>query len=184
MAKNTANSLRRMVYAALFGALTAIGAFMVIPLQPVPITLQTLFFSLAGILLGGAAGALSQIVYVLLGIIGLPVFAGGKAGIGILLGPTGGYLIGFIAGAYVIGKITEFLGKPGYWGLAVTLVLGHLVLYTLGTFQLMIVAELSLSKALLIGVYPFLIGDIVKLAATVWIAVKLRQYFPLGGKIL
>ena len=75
-------SLRGMVYAALFGALTAVGAYIIIPLPPVPITLQTLFMGLAALLLGGRLGALSQTVYVLLGVIGLPVFAGGKAGPG------------------------------------------------------------------------------------------------------
>ena len=83
-------SLRGMVYAALFGALTAVGAYIIIPLPPVPITLQTLFLGLAALLLGGRLGALSQTVYVLLGVIGLPVFAGGKAGLGVLLGPDGG----------------------------------------------------------------------------------------------
>lgn len=184
MSRNNTNTLRRMVYAALFGALTAMGAFMVIPMQPVPITLQTLFTGLAGLLLGSSAGALSQVVYVLLGIIGLPVFAGGKAGFGVLLGPTGGYLIGFIVGAYVIGKMSELRPKSGYLWLAAALLAGSLVFYTFGTIQLMITADLSLNKALLIGVFPFLPGDIFKLLAAIWIAIKLRRYFPLGGKIL
>jgi biotin transport system substrate-specific component len=96
-----------MIYAAMFGAATAMGAYIMIPLPPVPITLQTLFVVLAGALLGGRLGALSQVVYLLLGIIGLPVFHGGKGGLGILLGPTGGYLVGFIAAAYVVGKLIE-----------------------------------------------------------------------------
>jgi len=75
-------SLRGMVYASMFGALTAIGAYIIIPLPPVPITLQTLFLNPAGALPGGYLGALSQVVYILLGVIGLPVFAGGKAGLG------------------------------------------------------------------------------------------------------
>jgi len=88
MAENK-RSLRGMVYASMFGALTAVGAYIMIPLPPVPVTLQTLFVFLAGALLGGSLGALSQVVYILLGVIGLPVFAGGKAGAGVLLGPTG-----------------------------------------------------------------------------------------------
>lgn len=176
--------LRRMVYAALFGALTAMGAFMVIPLQPVPITLQTLFTGLAGILLGGATGAMSQIVYVLLGIIGLPVFSGGKAGIGILFGPSGGYLIGFIVGAYVIGKLTEARRKPGLFWVLMTLFIGNVVIYSLGTVQLMVVAHLSLYKALLVSVAPFLIGDLIKLMTTAWIAIKLSKYFPGRGGTL
>ncbi|MFA6414125.1 MAG: biotin transporter BioY, partial [Syntrophales bacterium] len=90
MRKDKGTSLRGMAYASMFGALTAAGAYIMIPLPPVPITLQTFFVSLAGALLGGYLGAMSQVVYVLLGVIGLPVFAGGKAGAGVLLGPTGG----------------------------------------------------------------------------------------------
>ena len=153
--------LRQMVYAAMFGALTAIGAFIVIPLQPVPITLQTLFTSLAGVLLGGYGGALSQIVYVLLGIIGLPVFAGGKAGLGVLLGPTGGYLIGFIAAAFVIGKIIRVKRECGLAWIILALVAGNLVIYALGTLQLSLVAHISLFKAAVVGVVPFLIGDLL-----------------------
>lgn len=169
------SQLRRMVYAAMFGALTAIGSLIVIPMQPVPITLQTLFTGLAGVLLGGSAAALSQVVYVLLGIIGLPVFAGGKAGLGILFGPTGGYLIGFIVGAYVIGKITEARQEPGVVWITMALVVGNLVIYTLGVTQLSLIAHLSVIKALLVGVVPFLLGDLVKLSATVLIASLLRK---------
>lgn len=171
----TNSQLRRMVYAAMFGALTAIGSLIVIPMQPVPITLQTLFTSLAGILLGGYTGALSQIVYVLLGIIGLPVFAGGKAGLGTLFGPTGGYLIGFIIAAYVIGKIVEIRKEPGLAWITMSLVIGNLVIYALGVSQLAYLAHLSLFKALLLGVVPFLIGDLLKLLAAVLISTKLRK---------
>jgi len=106
MGQQTA-SLRGMVYASMFGAMTAVGAWLIIPFPLVPITLQTLFLNLAAALLGGYLGALSQIIYISLGIIGLPVFAGGKAGFGVLMGPTGGYLAGFIAGAYLMGKLVE-----------------------------------------------------------------------------
>ncbi len=173
--KNARFSLRQMVYASMFGALTAIGAFIVIPLQPVPITLQTLFTGLAAILLGGNTGALSQVIYVLLGIIGLPVFAGGKAGLGTLLGPSGGYLFGFIIGAYIIGRIAEARKQPGVPWLILSLFAGHLIIYTLGILQLSIITHFSLVKALMVGVVPFLPGDIIKILATVFIGVKLRK---------
>lgn len=171
------SSLRRMVYAAMFGAMTAIGAFIVIPLQPVPISLQSLFCGLAGVLLGGYTGALSQVVYVLLGIIGLPVFAGGKAGLGTLFGPTGGYLIGFIAAAFVIGKMVEVRREPGLIWMGMALVVGNLVIYALGILQLSFVADISLIKSLLVGVIPFLPGDLLKLVAAAMIGLKLRQQF-------
>ncbi len=100
---------RDMVLVALFAALTAIGGWLSFPLpfSPVPITLQVLFVLLAGALLGPMRGALSQIIYVLIGAIGLPVFAQFSGGIGILVGPTGGYLIGFIVAAFLVGLIVE-----------------------------------------------------------------------------
>jgi biotin transport system substrate-specific component len=170
-----------MVYASLFGALTAVGAYIIIPLPPVPITLQTLFMGLAGTLLGGRLAALSQIVYLLLGIIGLPVFAGGKAGLGILFGPTGGYLIGFVAAAFVIGRLASLRERPGFVWLCLSLVAGTAVLYTLGVLQLSLVARLAPLKALAVGVLPFLPGDAIKIILAVIIALKLRE--RLGGKL-
>lgn len=164
-----------MIYAAMFGAITAVGAYIVIPLPPVPITLQTLFTALSGALLGGGLGALSQIIYVLLGLIGLPVFAGGKAGLGVLFGPTGGYLIGFILGAFVTGKLIELKKKPGITWIAVSMVAGFLVLYAAGVLQLSIVAKLGFAKALSLGMIPFLIGDALKIAVATFVVLKLRE---------
>ena len=174
-------SLRGMVYASLFGALTAVGAYIIIPLPPVPITLQTLFLGLAGTLLGARLAALSQIVYILLGIIGLPVFAGGKAGLGVLFGPTGGYLIGFVAAAFVIGKLASLKERPGFAWLCLSLVAGTAALYALGVLQLSWVARLDPVKALAVGVLPFLPGDAVKILLTALIALKLRD--RLRGKL-
>lgn len=179
-------SLRGMVYAAMFGATTAIGAYIVIPLPLVPITMQTFFVSLAAALLGGTLGALSQVVYVLLGVIGLPVFAGGKAGFGVLMGPTGGYLAGFIVGAYIIGKLIEMKEKPGFLWMAFAMLIGHVALYVLGVAQLMFVAKLTLGKAFAVGVLPTLPGGAIKIVAAAFVAVKLRdkirQVFPLPEK--
>jgi len=168
-------SLRGMAYAAMFGAVTAVGAYMIIPLPLVPLTMQTFFVSLAPALLGGALGALSQVIYVLIGVIGFPVFAGGKAGLGVLMGPTGGYLIGFIAGAYIMGKLIEIRGKPGFVWMALAMVVGHIALYALGVAQLMLVAKLSLGKAFAVGVVPTLPGGILKILAAALVAVKLRD---------
>jgi len=168
------NSLRGMVYASLFGALTALGAYMIIPLPPVPITLQTVFLGLAGTLLGGRLGALSQTVYLLLGIIGLPVFAGGKAGLGVLFGPTGGYLIGFVAAAFVIGKLTAIKTRPGFAWLCFSIISGEAVMYGF------LVARLAPLQALAVGLLPFLPGDGIKILLTAWVALKLQD--RLGGK--
>jgi biotin transport system substrate-specific component len=168
-------SLRGMAYASLFGALTAVGAYIMIPLPPVPITLQTLFVNLSGALLGGGLGALSQIVYILLGVIGLPVFAGGKAGAGILIGPTGGYLIGFVVGAFIIGKLTALRRQPGLLWLIGSMSAGIAAVYALGIIQLMVVAKLGLAKALAVGLLPPLPGDLVKIVAAALICRKVRE---------
>ena len=103
------NKLKGMVFAALFAALTAAVAWFKIPLPftPVPITLQTLAVLLSGAMLGAYYGALSMIIYLALGALGLPVFAGGSSGIGALLGPTGGYLFSYPIASFVIGKMLE-----------------------------------------------------------------------------
>jgi len=163
-----------MAYASMFGALTAVGAYIMIPLPPVPITMQTLFVSLAGALLGGYLGALSQVVYILLGVIGLPVFAGGKAGFGVLIGPTGGYLIGFVVGAFIIGKLTSLRREPGLLWLMGAMAAGISIVYTLGIIQLMIVAKLSFVKAISVGLLPPLPGDIIKIVIASLICRKIR----------
>ena len=175
MMKREVLSLRGMVYASMFGAITAVGAYIVIPLPLVPITMQTFFVSLAPALLGGALGALSQVIYVLIGLIGLPVFAGGKAGFGVLIGPTGGYLAGFIIGAYIIGKLIEMKRQPGFVWMVSAMVVGHVALYALGVAQLMFVAKLSLGKAVAVGVIPTLPGGIAKILAAAFVALKLRD---------
>ena len=168
------SSLRGMAYASMFGALTALGAYLMIPLPPVPVTMQTLFVILAGTLLGGYLGALSQVVYILLGVIGLPVFSGGKAGFGVLIGPTGGYLIGFVVGALVIGKLTSLKRDPGLLWLMGSMLAGVAIIYTLGIAQLMLVAKLDFIKAISVGLLPPLPGDIIKIVVAAFICRKIR----------
>jgi biotin transport system substrate-specific component len=152
-----------LVKVALLAALTAIGAWIVIPLPftEVPVTLQVFFVLLAGALLGPFFGALSQIVYLLLGAFGLPVFAGGASGIGVIAGPTGGYLIGFILAAFCIGLLLQLLGRKFYWYL-LAMLFGILIIYIFGVLQLACVNRLSLVKAILLGAAPFIVVDIIK----------------------
>ncbi|MCF8012256.1 MAG: biotin transporter BioY [Clostridiales bacterium] len=168
-------TVRGMIYAAMFGAVTAIGAYIAIPAVPVPITLQTLFLNLAAVLLGGSLGALSQVIYVLLGIIGLPVFSGGTAGLGVLFGPTGGYLLGFIAGAFIIGKLVEMKKNPGIAWIIVSMLAGMVVIYIFGALQLSIAGGLSIKKAAVAGVLPFLPGDFLKIIIAALTSVKIKD---------
>lgn len=174
--------LRSMVYASLFGALTAIGALIIVPMQPVPFTLQTFFTALSAVLLGGRTGALSQMVYVILGCMGLPVFAGGKAGLGVLLGPTGGYLIGFIVGAYIIGKIVETRAEAGIIWIAMAILAGDLLIYSIGTLWLSIITHFSLVKSLFVGVVPFVLPEILKLLAAAILASRIKAQYAMRGK--
>lgn len=166
-------SIRGMIHAALFGAATAAGAYILIPLPPVPITLQTLFLYLAGALLGGRPAALSQAIYVLVGIMGFPVFAGGKAGLGVLFGPTGGYLWGFLLGAYAIGFLMERRPTPPFLYILFSMIAGTVLIYLPGVLQLSLVAGFSLQKAFWAGAAPFLIGDFLKILVAAMAAVKL-----------
>jgi biotin transport system substrate-specific component len=156
---------------ALFAALTAVGAYIwfPLPISPVPITLQTLFVYLAGIILGSRLASLSQVLYICLGVVGLPVFSGGKAGLGVLLGPTGGYLIGFIIAGYVIGKMVESKNKCGYVWILISLIVGTAVIYVLGVIQLSVWMNIGLDKAVFLGTLPFLVGDALKIAVALYV---------------
>jgi biotin transport system substrate-specific component len=165
-------NIRQMTLVSLFAALTAVGAFISIPLYPVPLSLQTLFTLLAGMTLGSVMGASSQIIYVLLGVIGLPVFAGFKAGIGILFGPTGGFLFGFIISAYVIGRTIETIKEKNIFYYLLAGFAGTVIIYFIGVTQLSLVTGIGIKKALLIGALPFLPGDILKIIAASFIARK------------
>jgi len=167
-------NIRQMTLVSLFAALTAVGALISIPIYPVPLTLQTLFTLLAGMTLGSVMGALSQIIYVLLGVVGLPVFAGFKAGIGILFGPTGGFLFGFIFSAYIIGKLIELKKEKNIFYYFLAGFLGIVIIYFIGVIQLALVTGIGIKRALLIGALPFLPGDILKIIAASSITYKLR----------
>lgn len=169
----SAQQLKRMVYAALMASLTAAGAFIAVPIGPVPIVLQNLFVMLAGLLLGGRWGLISVGVYLLAGAVGLPVFAGGTGGLGKFVGPTGGYLLGFAAAAYLIGVISES-GRGHVAVDVLAMVAGTCTVYAFGVPWLKVVTGMSLSKAFAVGMFPFLIGDALKIAAAVPIARAIR----------
>ena len=165
--------LRMMVYASLLAALTAAGAYLAIPIGPVPIVLQNLFILLAGLLLGSRWGFASVGVYLLAGALGLPVFAGGLGGIGRLVGPTGGYLVGFLPAVFVIGWITEKAKERVYVDV-IAMICGTAIIYVFGVTWLQRLTGMTLSKTLAVGMYPFLIGDVLKIAVAVPIAKALR----------
>jgi len=165
--------LRWMVLASLMAALTAVGAYIHVPIGPVPIVLSTLFVLLSGLLLGSRWGLASMGLYLLVGAIGIPVFAGGKGGFAHFLGPTGGYLFGYVLAAGVVGLISEH--SRGLLILDIFAILvGSIAIYGLGVPWLKMVTQMSWTKTLMVGMVPFLIGDAMKAAVAVVLARSVR----------
>lgn len=170
---NQNSQLKNSVYASLFVALIAMGAFIAIPIGPVPIVLQNMFVLLAGIILGPVWGLACVGIYLLIGFAGLPVFAGGTSGMGKLFGPTGGYLLGYLPAVFVTGTISKAMKKT-MAGDVLAMIVGSLIVYAAGVPWLKLAFSLSWSKALAAGMVPFLIGDGLKIAAAALIARKIR----------
>lgn len=171
-------SARKLVYTALFAVLTAVGAFLRIPLGVSSITLQFLFTAMAGVLLGAGGGALSQAVYVVLGLVGLPIFTAG-GGFGYVLQPTFGFLLGLIPSAAVIGALTRRSTSP--LRIALACVAGLAVLYAVGVPYMALILNgymgkgMSVSALLWAGMLPFLPGDAIKIAVTAVLCPLLRK---------
>ena len=178
LVKNRLN-IRIMAVVGLMVAVCGICAQISIPLpfSPVPLTLQTLAVMIAALMLGPRWGTLVMAVYALCGIVGIPVFTQAKAGIGALLGPTGGFIWGFIPGAFVIGILAGDINKELKFAKAVAAALaGLVVIYACGVWQLSVVAGLGLGKAFLVGALPYLPLEAGKLllAAKIVNAVRRR----------
>lgn len=158
-------TVRNQVLCALFTALIAVGAFIRIPIPVVPFTLQFLFTTLAGILLGPKLGAISVLLYILLGLAGFPVFAAG-GGIGYVFQPSFGYLIGFFFGAYVTGMIANKVQEPSLKRLLSANFSGLLLVYALGMAYCWAISRFYLGDAITVRtllLYCFLLpipGDI------------------------
>lgn len=174
------SNLKPLVFAALFAALTAAVAPFKIPLgfTPVPITLQTLVVLMSGAMLGPYYGALSMILYVVVGTLGLPVFAGGGSGIGAILGPTGGYLISYFIAAFAIGKTLQLRKNPKFLDYIFAMIVGTIIIYVLGAGWGMVVTGLGIAAIIAGWVLPFIIGDTIKLLAAAYIAknVDIKKY--------
>lgn len=158
---------------ALFIALIAIGGYIIIPMVPVPITLQTLFVLLCGCVMKRYA-IIPVTLYVFLGTLGLPVFHQFTSGPGILLGPTGGYLIGFIIAAAIVGIFYE--NKNRFFR-ATGLVLGTFTITLFGVLWISFSTGMTLFDAVLIGALPFIIGSVIKIAIAYVIAERIEGQY-------
>ncbi len=149
---------RRIAYTAAFVGLITLGGWLSIPFLPVPITLQTLFVLLAGAILR-RWGVIPVGLYILFGILNIPVFHSGLSGLGILLGPTGGYILGFLPGVLIVGFAYEHTSPPIRIG---GIVLANLAIYSVGILWLLYSTGISFLYALIFGMAIFLPGDILK----------------------
>ncbi len=163
--------LRMTVHASLLAALIAAGAYIAVPIGPVPIVLQNMFILLAGLLLGSRWGLAAVGIYLLAGACGFPVFAGGTGGIGRFAGPTGGYLIGYLPAVFIVGLLSKYEKTTLD---VVGMILATFVIYTIGVTWLQMITGIAFSKALAVGMYPFLVGDAFKIAAAAAIAKAIR----------
>ncbi|MCI9124447.1 MAG: biotin transporter BioY [Eubacterium sp.] len=171
--------LRMTVCCALFTALIIIGGYISIPIPigPVPIALADFFVMLAGLFLGAKYGLACTVLYLVLGALGLPVFAGGSAGLAILFGPTGGFLFGYLLTAASSGAIVGKKPNSPHAAIRIlaALLVGNILLYTVGVPWLKIQMGLSWPAALAGGLTPFIPGIVIKIAAAVTIA---RLFLP------
>lgn len=177
------SKLRPLIFTALFAALTAAGAMIRIPLPPSAFTLQFLCAAMSGVLLGPVYGPLSQLVYLALGLLGLPVFASG-GGFTYVLQPTFGFLLGAVAASWLIGRLCR--GNSSPLRIALACLAGLAALYTVGVPYMALLCRLYLQQTWTMGrllaaaVLPFLPADMLKILVCVLLAPRLSAYL---GKI-
>lgn len=168
-------NVRSMALCALFAAITAVLSQLVIPIGPVPISMSTLAVLLAGGLLGARDGTISQLIYLLIGAVGVPVFSGFSGGLGKLASPTGGYIIGYIFMALVIGLLIPHCGNKLRY-IIPTFALGLLVCYAFGTVWYIALTHTGIGAAMMACVVPFLPGDAVKIVLSALLTTKLYRH--------
>lgn len=171
-----------MILAAIIAALTAVVAQvkLLLPITVVPVTLQVLMVYLAGALLGPVWGAISMLLYLLLGAIGLPVFAGGAGGLNVLVGLTGGYLVSYPVAAYLIGLLAPPGRTQPFWRIAAAMLAGLVVVYIGGGLWAMVLGK-GLAVVVTAFVLPFLPLDLAKLLVAAVLAAAVRRALASQG---
>ncbi|HHX86734.1 MAG TPA: biotin transporter BioY [Firmicutes bacterium] len=174
---------RQLVQIALFPALLAILAQIAIPLPftPVPLTGQFIGLFLAPAILGTRGAVLAVLSYLLLGAAGVPVFAMAQGGLGIILGPTGGYLLGFLPGVYLAGLLLQNHPSPGMLRTSASMGTCMVCTYLAGSLQLKLIMGYTLPQTLMVGVLPYLPLDLAKIAFTAALSIRLRARLKASG---
>lgn len=179
-------STRNLVMCALCAAVICVLSPLSLPIGPVPISLATFAVMLSAALLGAKWGTIATAIYILLGAIGVPVFAGWSAGIGCIAGQTGGYIIGYLPLAFLTGFFADRLarhtaGKAKYALLMLGMILGTAVLYLIGTAWFVAISGAALADAMGWCVLPFLPGDLVKMILVAIVAPKVSEALDHAG---
>ena len=169
-------NLRLTVYSALFTTLIIIGGYVSVPIGPVPIALADFFVMLAGLFLGWRWGLVSVLLWLFLGALGLPVFAGGKAGLAVFMGPTAGFFLGYIFLVLSVGFLAG-QGKPSWLRNTVALIIGSALLYPPGVLWLKTLLNMNWTAALTAGFFPFIPGTVIKIVAAVALGQTLLPRF-------
>jgi len=164
IAERTPTRVRHIALIGLGAAIVALGAQIYIPTQPVPFTGQTLAVLLVGGALGFRRGAAALLVYLAVGLVGVPVFSEGRGGVAIVQGPTGGYIIGFVLAAAIVGRLAELGWDRRLGGAAAAMLAATAIVYVIGVPWLKVVTGMSWSETAAAGLTPFLIWDAAKLA--------------------
>ncbi len=159
---------------ALMSAVLCVVSPLSIPIGTVPISLTTMFIAMGIYLIGPIRMSISVLTYFLMGVIGLPVFANFKSGFAIIAGPTGGYLLGYIAFT-LAGGIIIYKDINNIRYSIIGMVIGNLLIYVIGTSWLSYSMELSFGEALWVGVIPFIIADVIKMSAAVYLGRTIRR---------
>ncbi len=180
---------KNIIMTGIFAALMIISSYIVVPIGVVPHTLQPLIVLLSGILLGPKYGPLSIIVWIILGCLGLPVFNQGQAGVGMLFGPTGGFIVSFIVGSGVAGYLTEHSSNKSLGRNIAYMVFSMLVIYVVGAigfmfnFTYFLNKPMTWEKTFILAVAPFLPFDIIKAVIAAYVGGKVRKSLIAAGQL-
>ncbi len=173
-------SVQEISVVAMFVAVMAVCSWISIPIGPVPFTLQTFAVFVVGGILGVKKGFVTVAVYILLGLVGVPVFSGFSCGPGVLVGPTGGFIIGFLFTVLVIGSLLwifrNVTGGMKNVILLVSMIIGDAICFALGTIQFIVVMKSTVTQALGLCVIPYIVPDIIKMILATIVINRLQKY--------
>ena len=182
--------IREMLLTGIFTALVTVSSYVVVPIGPVPHSLQPFAVMLSGFILGPKYGALSIVTWIILGSLGLPVFNQGQAGIGMLAGPTGGFIISFVVVAYLAGYSTRKYYSDKFGKNFLFLALTMVVCYIIGglgfklSFAYFLQKPMTWEKTFLLAIAPFFPFDIIKAAMASYLGVRIRRALIQAGLII